>query len=285
MKKEILLFGMERFVCGGACAAERISSRSNPRVVRAAGLKDRRNRESERAFLCEGIKLTGEALAFGRVREVFVREDALGLFDEMLGGSLPDGVGVFVLSAPAFEKISTERSPQGVISVADYPENYSLWDGEVPEGGILMLESVMDPGNVGTVLRSAAAFGCGSVVLSRCADVFGPKTVRGAMGALFKQRIIRADDGEGFVRALREKGRRALAATLGESALSLGGYETIRDDCVIIGNEGHGICDEVTALCTDRVFIPMDGNTESLNAAVAAAVILWEYYKNAERDR
>ena len=268
---------MDNYIFSDGSAAPYISSRQNGRVAAAAKLSDKKYREIDSSFLCEGVKLTMEAARYGRITETFIREDAAEEMTDTAAAARSAGAEVFVLASPAFEKISTEKSPQGIISVAKFPESHTVWDGEIPEGFVLMLDCVRDPGNLGTILRSACAFGIGTVVLSGCADLYGSRTVRAAMGAIFKLNIRTVRCGEDFIRAMNRTGRRTVAAALGTSSLVLGQQEKRRDDCVVIGNEGHGISAGILAECTHRMRIPMAENTESLNAAVAASVILWEY--------
>ena len=141
----------------------------------------------------------------------------------------------------------------------------------------LLLDCIRDPGNLGTILRSACALGGAQVVLHSCADLYNPKTVRAAMGAIFKTDVSIVSDAVEYVRTQRNAGRRVLAAALKSDSLYLGSYEVRSNDVIVIGNEGHGVSGDVIEACSDTVLIPMEENTESLNASVAASVILWEY--------
>ncbi len=194
---------------------------------------------------------------------------------------------MFILAESAFEKISTENSPQGIICVIKYldffnysdiiyKEDFLLSEGEKA----LILCSVRDPGNLGAVIRSAAAFGVDRIYLSSdCADVYNSKTVRGAMGSLFKIKITTVGDMPSLVAAMQGVGRRVFSAELRPGALSLSDVALRASDVFIIGNEGHGIPEQISSCCDSSVFIPISANTESLNASVAAAVIMWEICK------
>ncbi len=265
---------MEKYVFADGLELPYLASRQNPRVVTAARLDEKKHREKSGLFLCEGAKLTHEAALFGYLREVYVRESDAELHESALLEALDVGGEAFVLSDAAFDKISTEKAPQGIISLAAKRE--ALRDIP-PCGNILFLDSLRDPGNLGTVLRSACALGNVSVTLYSCADLYAPRTVRAAMGALFKLNIIELASPEDFLGECRRRGRRILGAALRDDCLTLGSYDTRSDDVIVIGNEGHGISDAVCELCDDFVIIPMNENTESLNAATAASVILWEY--------
>ena len=186
--------------------------------------------------------------------------------------------------------ISKEKSPEGVICVAKYIDKFhkfakinnveNISDGQGSESDrILLLESVQDPQNLGAIIRSAAAFGVDRIILSAdCADVYNPKTVRASMGTLFGMRICVTDRLCEAVAHLRACGRRVLAAALDESASRLGQIELDHSDCILVGNEGHGLSREIIKACDSTVFIPMSAGVESLNAAVAASVLLWEFF-------
>ena len=265
--------------------ADYLSSRTNPRVTAAAGLAAKKERQRQELFLAEGIKLAREALSSAPrfVKEIFVSERAAETSEGVRALALEAaeaGVRVTLLSEPAFEKISTEKSPEGVIAAVGYLTelhvrgDLSRWQ---ENKRLLMLDEIRDPGNLGTILRSAEALGVHGVILSRCADLYQQKVVRAAMGTLFRLPVFLTDDGEAAAQALKAAGRRVLAASLGEHALTLGSYETKESDCPVIGNEGHGLSTAMLESASASVRIPMSGGTESLNAAAAAACFLWEY--------
>ena len=139
----------------------------------------------------------------------------------------------------------------------------------------IVLENVQDPGNVGTVLRTASAFSIGAVVLTGdCADLYSPKTVRATMGAVFRQRVLRLDRSE-LPAWLEEHGLPLYGAALSKDAQDLRGLD-LTHAAVAVGSEGQGLSPELLALCRGEVIIPMDARSESLNAAVAAALLMWE---------
>ena len=157
-----------------------------------------------------------------------------------------------------------------------YNEDFFLREGE----RTLALCSLRDPGNLGTIIRTAVAFGFEHIVMtSDCADVYNPKTVRGAMGGLFKIKMSIVDDLSKFIDLARENNKRVFAAELSENARSIKETSLTSNDIVIIGNEGHGIPTEVSAHCDGSLYIPICENTESLNAGIAAALFMWELSK------
>lgn len=277
---------------------EIITSRQNPTVSAIAKLAEKKGREEAKSFRFDGIKLFEEACLHGvslrRILLKMSRKDGmislLEKHKDALGNTL-----LYVLSDDLFNRISEERAPEGVICEAEFLGIHKqgesagtlLEQWAVPGTAeknakrIFLLESVRDPGNLGTVMRTAAAFGVDLLVLSRdCADLYNPKTVRGAMGALFRLPTCTFDDMTEAVGVLRNAGRHVYAAALDHSAARLGEWPLCREDCVVVGNEGHGLDEKTIAACDKSLFIPMEEGSESLNAAVAASVFLWSLYKS-----
>lgn len=271
---------------------EIITSRNNPMVKWAASLQDKKWRDREGCFIAEGVKLTVEAIEAGLpIHSIFVdeerKEKILPMIEKASSNKSSEDFTVYFLSSTAFEKISTEKAPQGVISVIKsldffynidiiYNEEFFLDENEKA----LALCSVRDPGNLGAVIRSAVAFGVDHIVLtSDCADIYNPKTVRSAMGSLFRTKITTIKDFSSFIKAAQHNDRRVFAAELTDSAKSLNEIGLEGRDVVIIGNEGHGIPSEISSLCNGSVYIPISKKTESLNASVAAAIFMWEQNK------
>lgn len=278
---------------------EIITSRQNRRVVELVKLDDRRAREKTRTFRFDGVKLLCEALRRGvELESVFLRvgtaDRVAARMEELYGCSLSEvGCPVFGVEDSLFEKISQENAPEGVITVAKYIDKshnfiiiYKEDENDArKDAPVLLLESVRDPLNVGAIIRSAAALGVGRLIMSAdCADLYHPKTLRAAMGPLFSMPITRVEDLAGTVTALRQSGRRVYAAALDDTAIRLGSreFDAEREGHpvgAVIGNEGHGLSESVIAACDRSVYIPMEADTESLNAGVAAALLMWELSK------
>ncbi len=273
---------------------EVITSRQNRRIVNLCKLADRKERETTGLFRFDGIKLLCEAIRHGVDMEaVYLQSGAVPRVTERMetlyGCTLGDITApIFEVEDALFEKISSENAPEGVITVAKYidrfhkmyiikKEGLSAGLSDIPLVPLLLLESVRDPGNVGTVIRTAAALGIKHMIISRdCADLYHPRTIRAAMGTLFSMPITRVDDLAATIAALREQGRRVYAAALDEQAARLGEQRFVYSDGVVIGNEGHGLSEEVIAACDRSLYIPMRADTESLNAGIAAALVMWE---------
>jgi TrmH family RNA methyltransferase len=269
---------------------EIITSRQNPLISLAAGLAERKVRRREGLFRFDGKKLFREALlARLPLTAVLLREgSASEIMDFVSDLALPDGVRAVLLPDTLFDRISEEKSPEGVICISktlDKIHKIVTIDKSapiceaIPAGKTLLLESVRDPGNLGTIIRSASAFGVKNLVLSSdCADLYNPRTIRAAMGTLFSQSVYVAEDLVAVIEALRTRGR-VFAAALCADAARLGEVCFGENDAALVGNEGHGLSDAALTACSDTLYIPMECGVESLNAGVAASVILWELYR------
>ena len=272
-----------------------ITSRQNQYVSMAVKLLERKHRESEHLFRFDGVKLYCEAVLRGVELEYILldatqKEAVKAKIESLYGLDFNcERCRILTLSHELFEKISDENAPEGIICVAKYIDKFHkiatinsrqeiLEQLANPDSGrILLCESLRDPGNVGTVVRTAFAFGIDWLILGKdCADLYNPKTLRGAMGTMFSQKILRVDDLPAAVTLLQSNGRRVYAAALDERARQLGTFAFGVGDCAVIGNEGHGLSERMLQACSEKVYIPMAGNAESLNASVAASVLMWE---------
>ena len=225
-------------------------------------------REETGLFLCDGKKLLTEALRSG------AEIDTL-LWKEERDADLPPFPREYRLPADLFDYVSPMANSPGPLFSVRMPSRSDL--NSVRK--ILALEELQDPGNVGTVLRTADAFGVDLVVLlAGCADLYAPKTVRASMGAVFRQPAVRMD-AEELVSFCRENGLPLYGAALTDTARDLRSVPLDRA-AVLIGSEGHGLSRELLQACDGELIIPMSGEAESLNAAVAAAVIMWEMQRS-----
>ena len=269
---------------------EYITSRQNALLVLTEKLTDRKHRWREGLFRFDGRKLFLEALAAKLpLVAVLLREsNARELLALAAETPLSDACRTVILPDTLFDRISEEKAPEGVICVAKHLDKLhkivTINKGNdaakvLLPGRTLVLESVRDPGNLGTIIRSARAFGVANLLLSSdCADLYHSRTIRAAMGTLFSQHVLITEDVVGAIRALGEE-RRVFAAALDASATKLGNVTFSKDDVVVVGNEGHGISAALLDACTHSVFIPMNEGVESLNAGIAASVLLWEMYR------
>lgn len=251
---------------------ENITSRKNPYIVRLRNLTaDARYRAETREFVCDGLKMMEEAAAAGReIRSVLWKEAP----SEAASAPFLKGAAQYCCPKELFDYASPMVNSPGPVFTVAMPE-------EAPAGELknaIVLENVQDPGNVGTVIRTAAAFETGAVILcGSCADVYNPKTVRSTMGAIFRQRVIAATREE--VRMIAdENGLKLFGAVLSDRAKDIRDFE-LKEAIVAVGSEGKGLSREFIEMCDREIIIPMSPQSESLNAAVAASVIMWEMYR------
>lgn len=258
---------------------QKITSRNNDYIKEIAKLSDRKNRERSGKFCFEGRKLFEEAIKENLPLEsVLITDDFLPEFE-----GKEYSFKVFNVSREVYEKISFEKSPEGIFCVSKALDKlhilYIIYNGRVLNAPFIILDGIRDPGNLGTILRTASAFGYENVILSDdCADVYNPKTIRASMGAVFRQKTSRVKDMPSTVKALRENGMKVYSAALDKNAVSLKNITADSSVAFIIGNEGNGIRREVIDASSGSVIIPMESSTESLNAASAATILLWEQY-------
>lgn len=253
-----------------------ITSRKNDAVKRFRELlREKSARDSQGVFAVEGDHLCGELAKSGfRINSVLMTERAQEKYPQTAALLRQKCSEITVISGEVAEYISDTKAPQGLFAAAEKPD-----PGEISGARrLVLLDGVQDPGNVGTILRTAEALGFGGAMLSPdCADIWSPKTLRASMGSVLRLPCVTGNMPE-HVRALRNEGFSVYGAMLDENAARLGEIEFPEKAAVVIGSEGRGISQPVAAECTRAVYIPITG-AESLNAAAAAAIILWELSK------
>ena len=260
-----------------------ITSRNSRSVIEAIKLKQKKYRDDCSLFFFEGRKLLADAARAGVVfKKIFYTEKNAAFIQ-----SFDIKCEKTPVSESVYEKLSDESSPSGVFCIALHLDNIKNSGKIIKEENPVRRSaftavSVRDPGNLGTLIRTANAFGVGTLILSSdCADVYNPKTVRSSMGALFRQDILIWErDICALPAFLSSNGFRTYAAALHKDSVSLDRMETISDVCFAVGNEGHGLSDSFIEKCDGTVFIPMEEDSESLNVSGAAAVLMWESYKS-----
>ena len=252
---------------------EWITSRKNPLLVKIRQLAAGGSRERRRAgeYLGDGTKLLEEALKWHVPLTAVAVSEGLDLPE------LPPQVRAVQVPRDVMETISPMKSPQGALFLAQLP---ATEPPKTLEGGRwLVLDGVQDPGNVGTIWRTADALGAdGLLLVNGCADPYGPKAVRASMGACFRLPVYETDVDR--LCAILERSRLSLSATaLREDTVSLERAELSRG-AVVIGSEGRGVSPALLVRCRQTIKIPMRERCESLNAAAAAAIVLWEMARN-----
>lgn len=249
-----------------------VTSRENPMVKLCRRLRSgAKARREEGLFLAEGVRLCREALSWGpEVRAVLATKEAL---DQ--NPWLREAGEVTLVSPGVAEAISDTRTPQGVFCLCALPEERK--PELSPNGRYLLLDRLQDPGNLGTIIRGAEAFGITAVILGPgCPDLFSPKLLRSTMGSVFRQPVFLSSDLPETIRELQKLELPVYAALLEPGARTVQELPRAGGFGVIVGNEGNGVSKEAAAAADGGVYIPMAPAIESLNAAAAATIIMWE---------
>ena len=250
-----------------------ITSMSNNRVKQVVSLQQKaKERKERKCFVIEGLRLFEEA-PVELLQEVYVSEQYL---DKVKDLEVLKKLPYEVVSADVFQRMSDTKTPQGILAVVKMPE-YTMEEILAVEDPLLvLLEDIQDPGNVGTMMRTSEGAGVNGVVMTReTVDLFNPKTVRSTMGSIFRVPFLYVDDMIQTIRLLHEKKIRTYAAHLkGEKFYDELSYTS---GCAfVIGNEGNGLKKETADAADTYLKIPMQGRLESLNAAVATALLVYE---------
>lgn len=234
-------------------------------------------RREDRRFVSEGLRVSLEALRGGvEIESVLVTDEVLKKHSKELEPLLNCGAEVFFIPQKIMLYISDTKTPQGVICVLKALDNNIVFD--TINNKYIFLENIQDPSNLGTILRTADALGISGVIMTdNCCDIYSPKVCRGAMGALFRVPFMFVQDAPEFIRDFSKFGNTFAAVVRDAGNL---GECTFDGNCLIaVGNEGNGLTDETVSACQKRITIPMSGNAESLNAAIASGILMWEMMK------
>jgi len=245
---------------------ERITSRKNPLLQQVKKLlSSRKDREEAGLYAADGTKLLQEAARFADLHTVILSDG--------VEASLPPHVRVVRVPGDVMESISPMRSPQGALFLCRLPEKAAF----APQKGMLLLDGIQDPGNLGTMLRTADALNVPLTLLEGCADPYSHKVVRSSMGAVFRTPVVQATWEEvkaGFASA----GIPVAVTALSDRAQDLRSAD-VSSMAVVIGSEGQGVRAEILDSADAELIIPMNPHCESLNAAVAATIVMWQMTK------
>ena len=262
-----------------------ITAFSNPLVKRVRSLRDKKHRRDERMFLAEGLRILAEAEGAGRLpRYIFHTADTAGhpLVRRLSAAAEAAGGEAIETDRDILHKLSGKDNPQTVLGVYDeFPTDLAALNRN--QAGIwLVAQSLRDPGNLGTILRTGDAVGAGGLILiDDCVDPFSVEAVRASMGALFTQRIARARWAD-FLAWLRAGEGMLIGLSL-DTAVDYQTPRYPRPTFLLVGNEARGLPADYAAACDVRVKIPMLGTADSLNAAVATAVMAYEVLNQHRR--
>ncbi len=245
-----------------------IDSTANKIVKNTRKLFERSGRKALQQFIIEGRRLVADAIAAGAEVDYVLVEEGVDF--------TADGVEIHTLSSKAFSSLKTTVNSQGILAVVKMVEDRALSVKDGKRCFYIYLDGVSDPGNMGTIIRTADACGADGVILSKnCVDVYNPKVVRSTMSAIFNVPIYFDDEIRSAVATLKSGGVSVISGSL-EGDKSLYDIDFTGRCAIVIGNEANGITDEITSMSDKLIKIPIIGKAESLNAAVACAVISYE---------
>ena len=242
----------------------RITARKNPLLQQVRRLlTSRKEREQSGLFVADGTKLLQEAVRYFPGLDTVILSDGVE-------AQVPDHVRVVRVPEEVMASISPMETPQGALFLCRLPEKTEF----VPKAGMLLLDGIQDPGNIGTILRTADALDIPVALLEGCADPYSHKVVRSSMGAVFRTSVVQTTWEE--ARAACAKAEIPIAVTaLSDSAQDLR-TAALNRMAVVIGSEGRGVRQEVLDDAGVQLIIPMNPHCESLNAAIAAAIVMWQ---------
>ena len=233
-----------------------ITSKNNPKIKDAAALRVKKYRQDKALFLMEGLKNLEMALRFGNVKQIFT---CVGL--PKIG---KQDIEVYQVNEEIIRKLANSENPEGVVFVCEYVKPRKDKDDYHK---VIYLDHVSDPGNLGTIIRTAVAFNYDAVILSEgSVDLYNEKVLAATKGAIFAIDILNDD--------IRNYDKPFIVSTLNDKSVSLNSAKKIDDFILVLGNESHGVSKEITELATECVKIEMSDNIDSLNVAVAAGILM-----------
>jgi len=254
-----------------------ITSTSNVQIKEiTALLKKSKERKEKQVFVIEGRKMF-EEICQDKSRVVKAYFSDSYAKEQYTDRKMPE-IPYEIVADSVFDAMAETVTPQGVLAIVKMPQ-YSLDDMLANAGTLVLLENLRDPGNLGTIIRTAEAAGVSGVILSKeSVDIYNPKVIRSTMGAVYRVPFLYVEDFMALLQELREKEVRLLAAHLqGKKTFDKADYSGKVG--ILIGNEANGLSEEASVLANEKVLIPMAGNVESLNAAVAAALLMYEAFR------
>ncbi len=243
---------------------ELITSRKNPLLQQVKKLlSSRKAREEAGLFVSDGVKLLQEAARWWPGLDTVILSDGVD-------AEIPEGVRVVAVPEDVMASISPMQTPQGALFLCRLPEPKPF----VPQPGMLLLDGIQDPGNLGTILRTADALQIPVALLEGCVDPYSHKVVRSSMGAVFRMNVMQTTWAQAQA-SCKEAGVPIGVTALTDTALDLR-QAPLKELAVVIGSEGQGVRQEILDSAERALIIPMNPNCESLNAAIAAAIVMWQ---------
>lgn len=256
-----------------------ITSITNGRVKYVQTLLEKSKfRKKEGRFVSEGIKMFDEA-PLDSICEVYVSESALPFFENKTKEKL-EKTSYEILTDAVFKKLSDTVTPQGILTVLKM-QDYDLKDMIKDENSlVILLENIQDPGNIGTIIRTAEGAGVTAIVMTKdCVDIYNPKVIRSTMGSIFREKFCYTEDIKETINLLKEKGIGVYACALSKDSKAYDEYDYKKGTAFVIGNEGNGLKKDTIEASSNVCYIPMQGKVESLNASVAASLVMYEAFR------
>lgn len=240
--------------------------------------KSSKFRKENKLFIVEGIRIVKDAVESSAEFEFFVfSESAISKYSDFYKQINNNTNKCYIFSDDLFMKVTDTKTPQGVLGAIKLLDKNTVFGTIKGDEKFVALENIQDPGNMGTIFRTAEAIGINGIIMTRdCCDIYSPKVVRSTMGAVFRMPFIIVDNISDF---LNDKGIFSFAAVVDSNATKITDVNFKSPCACVIGNEGNGLTEEAIKSCDHKVTIPMIGRAESLNAAVAASIFMWEMIK------
>lgn len=240
-------------------------------------------RRESKLYVIEGIRICEEAIKNGiDVEYILVSDYAYDKYYNKIGNILDDlKFKINIVTEDIMRYISDTQDPQGIVFVCKINENELLTNIELNKEKFIILENIQDPSNLGTMLRTIKAFNISSVILSSdCCDIYNPKVLRGSMGAIFSLKFFITEDIVDSINYLQNKGITVVAGVPDHDVISIKEVDKRLNLSIAIGNEGNGLKKETIDACKIKATIPMNKGSESLNASIAASIMIWELMQN-----
>ena len=258
-----------------------ISSKDNPKIKLYQKLSEsKKHRRETGMFTLEGLRLIKDAVSENAVLHcAFITESCIAKHSEMLY-FLPEYLSdkIHIITDEIAKKLSDTENSQGMFAICNTLDNYNFSDKIKNGNKFILLDNLQDPGNIGTIIRTADAVGIDAIITVSCCDIYNPKVIRSTMGSLFRMPIFDMPLDDAFLH-FNNDNITSFAAVIDNDAISLDNCDFGEKAVVCIGNEGNGLSENTIKLCTHKLTIKMHGNINSLNAAMAAGIIMWELAK------
>ena len=254
---------------------ETITSKSNQKIKDSAALLDSRERKKTGLFIAEGARLCEDAAKNGaEILKLFITKKASETYPDIFNTLSAAAKETYFVDEAAAKKLSDTEKSQNIFCVCRQKDDVNF---PTENGFFVLTDNVQNPDNLGAISRSAEAFGASGLLVSGGCDIYSPKALRASMGALLRFPVIRCFDSAEKIRELKKLGFKVYGSVPDKSAEDIRFVDKSGKTVLVIGNEGAGMSEEAKNECTSLVTIPMAGRAESLNAAAAGAVMMWEF--------